>query len=328
VTDLTARAEEALLGAVIRDASQLAGLEELDPAAFTDPARRALWTAVTRYREAGAGAGSREFADLILATADDPAITSGYLTRLALSVPTPGGAAAYAGLVAMADLTRALAGTGSDLYPADPLTGRPEIRNDVSYSACLQAAQSALGADMATPGPPPPGERAAREEQFLAGVIGQQELIGWISLDPDILTTPGLRIIYQAAIAADRLGEPVDEVTLPWRAAGIVAHGDYSAGRATTAQTTAAAIPPGTIARLAAARTDPLTALEAGRDLLAGHALAQIGAAGTHRETQARYGNTAVIRRRAITSPEPPALRQPLPDSQLRHDPQLGQELS
>jgi hypothetical protein len=326
VTDLTAHAEEALLGAIIRDASQLADIGELGATAFTDPVRSAIWAAVTPLREVAEGAGSREFADLILATTDDPAITNDYLTRLALSVPTPDAAFSYAGLVAMADMTRAVAGTASEVYPIDPLTGGPEIRNDVSYSACLQAALSALGQDMATPsGPPPSGEHAIREEQFLAGVISQPELLDWIRLNPDILTTPGLRNIYQATRTAHRLGDPVDEVTLPWRAARILAHSDYSAGRATTTETVAAAIPPGTIARLTAARTDPLTAMEAGRDLLASHACVQIAASAAARRNAASSDRIQSVGPEALTSQQAPLLRPPS-TQELGHRPQLSQD--
>jgi hypothetical protein len=325
VTDLTARAEEALLGAIIRDASQLTDVGELDATAFTDPVRSAIWAAVMPLRELAEGAGSREFADLILATTDDPSISSDYLTRLALSVPTPDAAFTYAGLVAMADLTRAVSGTANEIYPVDPLTGGPEIRSDVSYSACLQAALSALGQDMASPpGPPPTGERAIREEQFLAGVISQPELLDWIRLSPDILTTPGLRSIYQATRTANLLGDPVDEVTLPWRTARILAHSDYSAGRATTAETVAAAIPPGTIARVTAARTNPLTAMEAGRDLLAEHTRTQIAAwSATHRPVS--HDQARASRSQVLAGQELPLLRPP-PSAELQRGPQLSQE--
>lgn len=50
--DLTALAEEALLGALISDTSQIAGLPDLEADAFTDPARRAVWVAIRRLREA------------------------------------------------------------------------------------------------------------------------------------------------------------------------------------------------------------------------------------------------------------------------------------
>src|SRR6185437_3348685 len=97
----------------------------------------------------------------------------------------------------------------------------PEIRAGVSYSACLNAAYSAPGHDTTPPGPQPAGERASREEQFLAGIISQQALTDWIRLDPAILTTPGYSTIYQAAILADRLGEPADDLILAWHTATI-----------------------------------------------------------------------------------------------------------
>ncbi len=92
----------------------------------TRPAR-AVWTAISRLREVAEGASGPEFADLILSATDDPAITSDYLTRLALSAPTPDAASAYGRLVAEAALTRDLAAaTASESFPADPVTGAPE----------------------------------------------------------------------------------------------------------------------------------------------------------------------------------------------------------
>lgn len=326
--DLTARAEEALLGSLISDPSQLAAVSGLDASMFTDPGRQAVWAGINRLREVAEGASGREFADLVLATTDDPAITGEYLTRLALSAPTPGAGSTYARLVAEAALTRAVSG---QLSRADVVRGGAEVQTGISYSACVSAARSALGGNLAASSAAPAGERALREEQFIAGILGQHGLMDWIYLDPDILTTPGLRTIYQAAMTARRLGEPTDELTLTWRAASIVAHGDYTAGRTTTPDTVAAAIPAGTIARLAATRVDPLTALEAGRDLLAEHTRERIAAERAaareaRRHAPASYGGTAKGRLRDARSQDPALLQHPPAQNGPRHGPQLSQE--
>ncbi len=331
--DLTARAEEALLGALISDARQLAGIPDLEPGAFTSPDRRAVWAAISRLREIAPGASGPEFADLILATTDNTAITSDYLTQLALSAPTPSAAAAYANLVTEAVLTRDLiAATAGERVPAGAETRTPEIQGGVSYASCLAAARSAISQDTGAPGPAPADERAVREERFLAGVITQQSLTDWIRLDPDILSAPGLCCIYQAALAADKLGEPADELILAWRAARIVAQDLYSAGQITTAETIAARIPPGIIARLTSSRVDALTALEAGRDLLADHARAQIAARTSaarqeHGATPASYDTGLASVRRSLASHGPPPLQERPAHDQPHYDgPQLRQE--
>jgi hypothetical protein len=201
-------------------------------------------------------------------------------------------------------------------------TGHSSYRPDASYSASLATARSALGEENPA-APAPAGERAAREEQFLAGIIGHPELADWIRLDPDILTGPGLRIVYQATLAADRLGEPIDEVTLAWRTASIIAHSDYSAGRVTTAETVEAAVPNGTIARLLGARIEPLTALEAGRDLLADQARTQIAASAAARRHANGDDRAQTVGRQSLASQQTPFLR---PPPELERRPQLSQD--
>jgi DnaB-like helicase N terminal domain len=321
--DLTERAEEALLGAMISDASQAAEVTYIDATALTDPTRRAVWTAISSLSEIAAGTSGPEFADLILATTDDLAITSDYLTRLALSTPTPDAVHAYARLVAEAALNRALTSPAGATDPADFTAGHPADRSGARYAASQDAARSALGEDKPA-APAPTSERAIREEQFLAGIIGHPELADWIRLDPGALTSPGLRDIYKATIAAGRLGEPLDEVILPWRTASIIAYTDYSAGRVTTAETVAAAVPPGTITRLLDARIEPLTALEAGRDLLADQARTQIAASAAARRPAASHDRAQAAGREALASQQVPLLQPPA--SELGRRPQLSQD--
>jgi hypothetical protein len=323
--DLTDRAEEALLGALISDASQAVELlNQIDASAFTHPARRAVWIEISRLSDLAVGTSGPEFADLILAATDDPAITSDYLTRLALSTPTPDAAHAYARLVAEAALNRALTNLANETDPVVSATGNRSGRPDVSYSASLAAARSALGEDKPA-SPPPPGERAIREEEFLAGIVAHQKLADWIRLDPDIFTSPGRRSIYQAALAADRLGEPVDELTLAWRTASVIAQNDYAAGRVTTAETVAAAVPHGTIARLMDARIEPLAALEAGRDLLADRARTQIAESAAARRHATSHDRARPAGREALASRQAPLL-QPPPAPELGRNRQLSQE--
>lgn len=337
--DLTGRAEEAFLGAIISDPRQLADLQALraemlfpplDASEFTDPARQAVWSAIARLREIAPGARGPEMTDLILATSDDPLITRDYLTQLALSTPTPSAAAVYARMITEASLFRDI-DAGS--MPVEGAADDPSVREITRYAANLTAVRSAAADDLTTPSPTPQQDRAIQEEQFLAGLIGHQELTDWIHLDPAIFTAPGLREIYQAVIQVDRLGEPADAMTVAWAAARIIAHKDSSAGRATTPETLAEAIPTGTIARLAATQVDPLTALQTGRDLLADQIQARIEAQaaaatrGIRPETPASHRTAhPEARRRGVGGQDTPPLLQPPADHQRQHDRQLTQD--
>jgi hypothetical protein len=339
--DLITRAQEAFLGAIISDPRQLTDLQALRPgedlaaldtSEFTDPTCRALWAAIGRLSDLAPGASGPEMTGLILATTEDPQITRGYLTQLALSAPTPGAAAVYARMITEAALIRDLAAaTGALSAGGASQAGDPSIAPLAGYAANLTAAWSGTAPGPAAPGAAPQDERAIAEERFLAGLAGHQALTGWITLDPAIFTAPGLREVYQALLAVDRAGEPADEMTLTWAAARMIGQRDTAAGRATTPQSLAGTIPPGTIARLTATHADPLTALQTGRDLLADHARAQIGAqaaaarAAQHDLTTGDSPAHAGSRGRELSNGTPPLLHPP-PGQPMRHGPQLSQD--
>jgi replicative DNA helicase len=328
--DLASRAEEALLGALIADPDQLADVPGLEAADFTDPARQAVWTAISRLREVAPGAGGPEFADVIHATSNDDLITYDYLTRLAVAAPTPGAADVYARMVLEAAFLREFAadvaqragtGQGSDAALSEAIT---------SYTRNINAARSAAADDLREPGPPPADPHTALEERYLGAIMHQPGLTEWIPLDPAIFTSPGRLAIYQAITTLSHHGEPVDEITLAWALARATATLDARDGRTTTPETFAATIPPGTIARLAATSIDTITALDIGRDLLADHAYAQITAAardaGQHQDPDTRAARTTAPQRNGIDNDAARPLLQPPPGQQLQPGPQLRQE--
>ena len=327
--DLASRAEEALLGALIAQPDQITSVSSLEAADFTDPARQAVWTAIKRLSDIASGATGPEFADVIHATSDNDHITYDYLTRLAVAAPTPGAADVYARMVLEANLIRDFAddlanraGTGQD--------GDAAVSDAAaSYSRNITAAREAAADDLREPGPPPADPGALREERFLAALMRQPDLTEWISLDPDTLTSSARRDIYQAIVALNRHGEPIDDLTLAWALARSTATRDVHEGRTTTPESFAAAIPPGTIARLAATSTDTVTALEIGRDLLADHARAQIAAAvngSPQRHTPTVSPTTTEAQqRRMLASGTGQPLLQP-PQQQNPSGPQLRQE--
>ncbi len=324
--DLTARAEEALLGALLAGPDQLASVTILVAGDFTDPQRQALWTAINRLREVAPGASGPEFADLVFITSKDDLITPGYLTRLALSCPTPAAADVYARIVLDAALTRDIA---EDVAQLAGVAGRDDYAAAAlaSYAANSSAARSAAAEDLYRPGPAPDDQRAVQEESYLAALMRDPRLTEWIRLDPDIFTSPGRRDLYQAITYLSQHGEPVDSITLAWTLARHAAARDVLAGQATTPETFG--IAPGTIARLAAANPDTATALETGRDLLASHARAQITAerdAARQQPPPDTPGRGSPRGRDGITHDPAPPLLQP-PGEQIQPPGnQLGQE--
>jgi replicative DNA helicase len=328
--DLISRAEEALLGALIADPDQLADVPGLEAADFTDPVRQAVWTAISRLREVAPGARGPEFADVIHATSNDDLITYDYLARLAVAAPTPGAADAYARMVMEASFLRGFAADIAQLPEADQ--GNDTTLRDAiaSFTRNINAARSAAADDLREPGPPPADPHAVLEEQYLSAILHQPGLTDWIPLEPAIFTSPGRLAIYQAITALSRHGGPVDEITLPWALARATATVDAHAGRTTTAESFAATIPPGTIARLAATSIDTMTALDIGRDLLADHAYAQITAAARgaeqHHLPESGVPRTTAPHRNGLASDPARPLLQPPPGQQLQPGPQLRQE--
>jgi hypothetical protein len=328
--DLTTRAEEALLGALIADPGQIADLHNPQAADFTDPTRQALWTAISRLREVAPGAGGPEFADVVHATSNDDLITYDYLTRLAVAVPTPGAADVYARMVLEAAFLRDFAASTAQLPETENSNNTAIKEAMTSYSHNVNAARSAAADDPREPGPPPADPRAALEERFLSALMHQPGLTEWIALDPAIFTSPGRCAIYEAITTLIRRGEPVDEITLPWALARAIATLDAHAGLTTTPESFAARIPPGTIARLAATSTDTLTALDIGRGLLVDHAYAQIAAAtrdaAQHHAPQTRPARATAPHRDGLANDTAPPLLQPPPGQQLQPGPQLRQD--
>jgi replicative DNA helicase len=328
--DLTARAEEAFLGAVISDPFQLEplhsqpgeqGMPPVRVSDFTSPARASVWAAIMRVSDIAPGATGPEMISVILAATDDPLVTRDYLDRLALSAPTPSAARVYARMISEAALVRDLADAAGSTAPGGtPDDADPSVRAVTALAANLTAARAAPAEDMTSPGPPPDSDRVELEEQFLAGLLARQAVTDWITLDPAIFTGPGLREIYATAVSVDSLGEPVDDLTLAWAAARAIAVTDTAAGQSTTQESLAGTIPPGTIARLAATPADPLTALQAGRALLAENAITQITArASAARDADpARAPSPQRAAERALGNGHAPPLLRPPAEQQQR----------
>ena len=323
--DLTSRAEEALLGALIADPWQLASVPRLAAADFTEPARQAVFTAISELHAREPGASGAELAGLIARTARDPQISADYLAAITGAPPTPSAAAVYGRMIIEAAFDRQLGAHAAETRAAvlvgdDP--GAAAIIADITSSLAgnLQAARVAAGAP-AQAAPPPGDPQAVLEERFLAAIMHQPTLTEWIAVDSQVFTSPARREVYEAIVSIDQHGEPVDELTLTWDLARSAAISHSDAGRLCSPGELAAAIPSALIARLAATPADPADGVEAARDLLAARAQAQIAEAIGAARDPGQHGisssaaRPAAARQSALGS-EPLLARPP--------DPQLG----
>jgi DnaB-like helicase N terminal domain len=281
--DLTSRAEEALLGALITDPAQLASVPSLTPADFTDPARQAVFNAISAVHDQVPDARGAEFAGRIAATAGSARVTVGYLDQITQATPTPNAAAVYGRMVIEAAFDRQLGAHAAEAHAAAIASDEPGEAAAVAgitsaLTGNLQAARVAAGEApdrAAAPGDP----QEVLEERFLAALMRQPTITDWITVDPQVFTSPARREVYEAIVAIDQHGEPVDELTLTWALARDAAISHSATARIASPDALAAAIPSGMVARLAATPIDTAVGVEAARDLLAARAQAQIAEA-------------------------------------------------
>jgi replicative DNA helicase len=330
--DLTSRAEEALLGALISDPWQLASVPAITPADFTDPARRAVFTAITDLHDREPAASGTELAGLIAGAAGDPQVTPDYLDQITRATPTPHAAAVYGRMIIEASFDRQLGAHAAQTHAAalaGDQPGQAAVIADITATLAgnLQAARAAAGEPPAGPGSPHGGDpQAALEERFLAALMREPALTEWITVDPQVFTSPARREVYEAIISIDQYGEPVDELTLTWALARDAAISSSDAGRLSSPGELSAAIPAAMIARLAATPAGTATGVEVARDLLAGYTRAELARATAAERGPGRHGITSTAAPWQHGSAREPLLARP-PDIQLGRDaPQLHRD--
>jgi DnaB-like helicase N terminal domain len=242
--DLTRRAEQAALGAMITDRQLAARLGYLEPEDFTDP--RHSWVFRTiRQLSATQQQAPGNWSDLIAKTAGRW-VTRKYLDELAAACPDPAHGPAYGAMLVQAAVYRqarghademddhaiALRAEGSRLTAANaPGAGRAarlgallaEVARAVrGHTAAL--APAALGpADIAGPRPraaaATPADR--REELVLSAVVQGHPEAGQILsyLPAAAFSSPERQEIFRAARRLSQSGRPVDELTVSWELA-------------------------------------------------------------------------------------------------------------
>jgi hypothetical protein len=249
--DLTRRAEQAALGAMITDQQMAARLHYLEPADFTDPRRQWVFMAV-RLLSAAPQRSPGNWPDLIARTAGRW-VTRKYLDELAAACPDPDHGWAYGAMLVQAtvyrqardhadqmDVQAALLGAeGSRLSEAggrgaDQTAQLGTLLAEVAkavrgHTAMLApeplepAATSFAGPRLATApaesaGPASAAVAERHEELVLSAVLQEHPQAGQILeyLPAAAFTSSDRQEIFRAARRLHQSGRPVDELTVGW----------------------------------------------------------------------------------------------------------------
>jgi len=286
--NLIHRTEQALLGALIYDPSLTVDVPYLLPRHFEHPEHQAIYAALMAVRANEPTATGVVLAERIAFQTGLDTVTEATLTGMALASPDVSSVAVYGRMIQEAGLYRSLAehaerlaqaagpvrGVDAELDHFDALS-RAVGRHATSYYANFEAALTTesptqiMREDL----------QALREEQVLADLVQNPyvlaEVVDW--LDPQVFTSPDRRQIYEAIVALDGYGEPVEELTLAWQLArSRTSEMSMDPAGETTRQEQVPG--PGYLERLAQLSVETGVAIEIGRDLLAEHTTAQLTA--------------------------------------------------
>jgi hypothetical protein len=250
-TDLTYRAERALLGALISDPGLVPRLVYLEPGDFTDDVHRAVYTAVRSLGDAGAPSAAERIA--AVARAAGLGVSEEYVHELAASCPDPHHGTAYGLRLVQAALYRQMAeradilGAQASLREYDgarvaetDASGRPGAREVGQHLGLVSAALRRQTAPLVPGGPagaptPESGQPAApqdqgaepgrpasgqerREEHVLTALLQQHRESDQILafLPAAAFSSPDRQETFRAIRRLRQASQPVDELTVIW----------------------------------------------------------------------------------------------------------------
>jgi replicative DNA helicase len=235
---LTARAERALLGAMLANPAVCSKVRQIvEPGDFHVPWHQRLFQVVVAVSEKG----PRDPAGLRAAiTRADPSLTRFDLDQLVEDCPNPDHSAAYASMLVfgysqryLADRGRELAARAGQLDRDAGILHRTDeaVGNEIAAAAIhLRKLGNALRAHAATMVPDtngpsipalrhPATEQARREELVLAALAhlkpADAEEIRWV-MRPEAITDPYRRAVLEVVSDMACDGRPIDELTLDW----------------------------------------------------------------------------------------------------------------
>ena len=313
---LSARAERALLGALLLRPDAYQDIAYLDPAQFGDPANAALFEAIrtelTHDPDQSSSTLTAHLQAVYAATGANSDLASFIET-----CPDPTAATAYARILVEAELNRTMAAHAARLVElSEPHS--PER----SEAAALIRPEPAISRDAenAPISGSWKGSRPNCEERILAELIQHPDQIEQASgaIDAATFTSAARNDLFDAISAVHKRGEPVDALTIAWELDRIQAEGLRNAG----------VNPAAYVDRLAAVPVEPGTALETAEKIASQEQLVAGRQARARRSTSPAYGSTVADRsigRRVHHDVEarPPSHDRPRPGTD-RHGPRPG----
>lgn len=256
-------AEQAVLGAVLLDPSQLSHLDWLAPDHFYRPVHQALFAALRKLRSDGhpvVGADGPVPLSWVTDAAKEAGrhvrgLTPVYPHLLIRACPRPEHAPVYGRMVLEGAIHRTVTQHAIRLHQvarADALRG--EVKGALRSADVLTGVLTDLArrwgtgprpivpaaAPATAPASPPPvqADLAAEDERFLLAVLAEQprameEVVDW--LRPVDFADPAHGQLYRCLGALHHRGEPIDRITLLWEAQrrGLLADGTLSGERLT-----------------------------------------------------------------------------------------------
>ncbi|WP_457029721.1 DnaB-like helicase N-terminal domain-containing protein [Kitasatospora sp. P5_F3] len=266
--DLALRAEQAVIGAALREPQRLDQIAYLTPDRMAHPTNRALLTALIESRTSDPTASATRMPDLIAQRAAVRGVGADYLRRLADAAPQPRHIASYARLVQEAAVRRDLAlhvdrlrTTATGQRGPDPLLDRLAQRAEQTLpSAKFNEPAPELYEPRARPTSGQEAQvdfRLERQDTVLADLLQHPEHVREVSawLYPEAFEAGARREVYEAIVVVAERGEPVDQLTVEWEVyrqdperyedkveVSVEERPDYLARLATTAVVVGAAV--------------------------------------------------------------------------------------
>ncbi|MEV7601675.1 DnaB-like helicase N-terminal domain-containing protein [Kitasatospora sp. NPDC089797] len=230
--DLVLRAEQAVIGAALRDRQRLDDIAYLTPDRMAHPTHRAVLTALIDSRTSSPTTPTAQLPELVAQRTAIPGVTADYLRRLADAAPLPRAIASYARMVQEAAVRRDLAQHVDRLRTATPGLRGPDPVLDRLAQAMRHTEHAAPVAKYNEPTPAPYEPRARpagegevrvetrleRQDAVLADLLQHPEQVREVStwLYPEVFEEGPRREVYEAIVVVAERGEPVDQLTVEW----------------------------------------------------------------------------------------------------------------
>ncbi|MFJ2864984.1 DnaB-like helicase N-terminal domain-containing protein [Kitasatospora sp. NPDC087314] len=230
--ELVLRAEQAVIGAALRDRQRLDDIAYLTPDRMAHPTHRALMAALIESRTSAPTASAAHLPELIAQRTAISGANADYLRRLADAAPQPRNIASYARMVQEAAVRRDLALHVDRLRTTAPGLRGPDPVLDRLAQAMRRTEQTVPVARINEPAPAPYEPRARtsgeqevrvdvrleRQDAVLAELLQHPEQVREVGswLYPEVFEEGPRREVYEAIVVVAERGEPVDQLTVEW----------------------------------------------------------------------------------------------------------------